>query len=533
MPTSANTAANDVSIKRLHLRAQAHWQQRIHPRLEQVQWPTLGPDEYLFIRQLSLTVRDAELESSLSALVAQLAGEATNGQQPNVETASVIRFPSYTRLLAALTEDLHYQRAKSRWFWRDWQHLLKLPTTEAITELWAGEPLHLAELCARLSTNGSLAAIWKPFTPAQFQRIGLALAHSTGVAADVIKNSGSLKPTASKPPLTPPRRLLQRWEKVLTTTDAGNQSAHPATQLAALLTLLEWRPDVLLSEVAGEAVRVVGEQLTRKLAPAFVIPVPASHANTEQPKSPAKKAAIASTKPANNASRRIPVSEPRPDLAVPTDGAVDGGRSLSPPNALPEIPPAEHTNEETSAGAGSLEVDPWARPDGHEFSTQFSTKIGGLFYLLNFLDQQESLALIKRSGGFEVLSGGWGWLYQLGVTVGLEADPPLARFIASQLELESPDALAYLPGLPNEDAFLTLFQQRYQRLQPWASRLLTRPARVTATASHLDLYFHLHSVDLDIRLAGLDINPGWLPWLGRVVHFHFLENPFAGGGNPR
>ena len=24
-----------------------------------------------------------------------------------------------------------------------------------------------------------------------------------------------------------------------------------------------------------------------------------------------------------------------------------------------------------------------------------------------------------------------------------------------------------------------------------------------------------------VRLAGLDINPGWLPWLGRVVQFHY------------
>jgi hypothetical protein len=26
-----------------------------------------------------------------------------------------------------------------------------------------------------------------------------------------------------------------------------------------------------------------------------------------------------------------------------------------------------------------------------------------------------------------------------------------------------------------------------------------------------------------IRRAGLDIDPGWVPWLGRVVSFHYRE----------
>jgi len=28
-------------------------------------------------------------------------------------------------------------------------------------------------------------------------------------------------------------------------------------------------------------------------------------------------------------------------------------------------------------------------------------------------------------------------------------------------------------------------------------------------------------VDIDIRRVGLDIDPGWVPWLGRTVTFHY------------
>jgi hypothetical protein len=40
-------------------------------------------------------------------------------------------------------------------------------------------------------------------------------------------------------------------------------------------------------------------------------------------------------------------------------------------------------------------------------------------------------------------------------------------------------------------------------------------------------------VNIDIRLAGLDLNPGWLPWLGKIVQFHFTnsESPTAGANN--
>ena len=56
--------------------------------------------------------------------------------------------------------------------------------------------------------------------------------------------------------------------------------------------------------------------------------------------------------------------------------------------------------------------------------------------------------------------------------------------------------------------------------------LIVRPARVTATATHLDLHFALDAADLPVRRAALDLDPGWVPWLGRVIHFHY-DDDFA------
>lgn len=51
--------------------------------------------------------------------------------------------------------------------------------------------------------------------------------------------------------------------------------------------------------------------------------------------------------------------------------------------------------------------------------------------------------------------------------------------------------------------------------------LILREARLSATPTHCDLHFRLQDSDLRVRRLGLDIDPGWLPWFGRVVSFHY------------
>jgi len=53
------------------------------------------------------------------------------------------------------------------------------------------------------------------------------------------------------------------------------------------------------------------------------------------------------------------------------------------------------------------------------------------------------------------------------------------------------------------------------------SDLVLRPATLAWTPTHADLWFELRAVELRIRRAGLDLDPGWVPWFGRVVTFHY------------
>ncbi|HEX8129160.1 MAG TPA: hypothetical protein VF527_08675 [Pyrinomonadaceae bacterium] len=55
-----------------------------------------------------------------------------------------------------------------------------------------------------------------------------------------------------------------------------------------------------------------------------------------------------------------------------------------------------------------------------------------------------------------------------------------------------------------------------------AARLLCeRYARVYVTATHIDIVMRLAELPFEVRVAGLDRDPGWIPAAGRFVAFHF------------
>jgi hypothetical protein len=61
--------------------------------------------------------------------------------------------------------------------------------------------------------------------------------------------------------------------------------------------------------------------------------------------------------------------------------------------------------------------------------------------------------------------------------------------------------------------------RRYVRMGLY--NLVCRPGRLAVTPTHVDLLFDHRQADIHIRKAGVDIDPGWVPWFGRVVQFHY------------
>ena len=53
--------------------------------------------------------------------------------------------------------------------------------------------------------------------------------------------------------------------------------------------------------------------------------------------------------------------------------------------------------------------------------------------------------------------------------------------------------------------------------------LVCRSGRVKPSLTHLQIGFELAEADLRVRRMALDVDPGWVVWLGRVVSFQYLE----------
>ncbi len=65
----------------------------------------------------------------------------------------------------------------------------------------------------------------------------------------------------------------------------------------------------------------------------------------------------------------------------------------------------------------------------------------------------------------------------------------------------------------------SLYLRRFCRL--YLRGLIRRPGRVVVSTTHWDVLFALNQTDLRLRRVALDSDPGWVPWLGRVVQFHY------------
>jgi hypothetical protein len=88
--------------------------------------------------------------------------------------------------------------------------------------------------------------------------------------------------------------------------------------------------------------------------------------------------------------------------------------------------------------------------------------------------------------------------------------------------------LALVAGAPS-----LLFAARagaaFDSAAAFVARHLARPGRVRLSPERMEVIFGPDAVDHDVRRAGLDRDPGWLPWLRRTVRFLFEERPPAAG----
>lgn len=158
--------------------------------------------------------------------------------------------------------------------------------------------------------------------------------------------------------------------------------------------------------------------------------------------------------------------------------------------------------------------------------TSLPTQAGGLLFLLPILDRLGLPQLLQRDPQWADIRLPQRILLACVTALHVPCDDPIYDALAGTPQ--SPQDLTELSA-PIITVMIAAWQiaiRRYVLRRPRLTlrALVCRPALLHATPTHIDVQFSLAQADLRIRRDGLDLDPGWVPWLFRVVHFHYTPH---------
>jgi hypothetical protein len=165
------------------------------------------------------------------------------------------------------------------------------------------------------------------------------------------------------------------------------------------------------------------------------------------------------------------------------------------------------------------------------------TRLGGLLYLVNLVAQAGVIRAIE--GDERWASRGIRWvLHQCALAlVQLEPNDPAALAFAGLPPDAAPPSTDQEPPTDAERTAIhaiaaTLAAALRERLGRSAGtdgqsdtalvqEICARPAEIIGEPAWIEARFAIEDVSIDIRRAGLDVNPEWVPWLGLVMRFAY------------
>lgn len=241
---------------------------------------------------------------------------------------------------------------------------------------------------------------------------------------------------------------------------------------------------------------------------------------TPQPEalSRAKDSSERQKPPASSTLRRQSLApDPGADIASPIRGVTGSAPVSEPSSSRSDASLAAPSPFETLLGetlsAGELAVERTA--------LGARTDNAGLYFLLNALtdlgirDAESPIPFLARL--FQLMAAG----------AGVAEHDPILHWTVLALE-ES-------PAQSVDERELRLWAWRVRK---WCWRqarislrdVVRRSGFVLLTRTDLDISLPLTSVDIRIRRVGLDLDPGWIAWFGRVVRFHYFSKQEISGG---
>ncbi len=450
-------------------------------------------------------------------------------------------FADLTELHTCLALDLMSGRAGEQWWWR-----VVYPSGDfagALLSALTEQPQRLPALFERLSRQNQAAAFASLLDEETSRSLGQAVARVFDLAGaetlfigvpHEVADSGSRAGLQSQPPQE------TQWTQQARPSQTGEQAKlrikHPQPSPAEDLSLLR-RLEQALPEIqqpglpaATRTLVLVALGLARQPALLRAAAAAGTLAVLAVPASPAVQ---------NTSSPGLPSSLPRsrellqPGPDVPPSPPAQRVAALAVQEPPAPLLPAAQISAASSPG------NPVPPP---EEGLQMDTQFGGVFYLLNTL-----VYLGIYSDFTEPRKPGWAlspWdllsalsLHWFGQA--FKADPLFELFASLVGRPPNQDPAAGFSPPPGWQAALGLedIPSESHWLEVLADFLVLRlvkalareapltfcaqPAKVKLSSTRMDITFDLTSHPIEIRLAGLDRDLGWLPAAGMYIYYHY------------
>ena len=517
---------NAIHIQQLRFRGGESQKRLLIADLDRVAWPTVSEREFLFIKRLSVQNPLGQLAGSLAKQAFEYRSAAVSGWRVGADRQDAVYFGSQAELLACLCRDLlqnHYC-----WYWQQWADWFKQNPESALVNCWQQQQSLIPAALQQLAERQLLTWFCQQLSDSLATQLCQVIFPSVNLN-DINLHAISRADTDR----FIPDSWLIPWQKVF----ASSTFSLPVMQLAALVVLKQWQPLKILQgdglpvfrlilsriiELAGQSAReyrLVDDLADQHLAADHQAQTVFNDSNLT----------IQTVNDSNAISVPMPI-QPKTDhqaeqILVNT---AKLGEAELPKSIVPEsIDAADGLQAVKSSDVNVEFVNASNQPDKvnnflskkHIISGQ-----GGLLYLLNFLTLPQVQQSLLSDPVSRHYPSAWGWLWRLALELGWQAELELENLIANFCGFEHTDALNQLPDLPQMSTLLLWGRQRYGE-QLFNQDLFPIEAVLEIDASHIEVYYRLDAVRLDVRRAGLDIDPGWLPWLGKVVRFHYGALP--------
>jgi hypothetical protein len=486
--------------------------------LRTASWPLASPGAVTVVRRLDVGRIDPEeapaaLSLRIEERLRDLSTRAVPARSPAAATAEVVRFSDALEPAVMLVEHVARSSAPPPWFVQRAvpaartdlgpRHALRAALAAARDISPAGPVALLSALLERGAAEPLLAALDPGDGHVLLAALGLpAPAPSPSAASS--KNPSPPRPAApraddSPPPPVPP-------SVVGASSTATSAPTHPPATAPA-------RPLHPLVEDASTRPPMAAPDVLAALAPTFRAALRA-HIAAWDPADPRVQwlaaAALLDAAPARRHDPRL-AERARELVAACTDMTFQAGPHGHAPSLMFETttPP--------------LDADGW-------------TAWGGLLFLVPLLERLGMATFLADHPALAEADLPRHLLRDTALRLGAAPDDPLLRALGAPAAplpvapFREPTAFARLAGpapiaRPGASV-LAVFQAALRRVLRRGPRiglrtLVERPARLWSTRTHIDLAFDIRRVDLEIRRLGADIDPDFVPWLGRVIRFHY------------